>query len=57
MFLGARDCALAHIAAAERGKVGEKYLLGYHNLSYKDFMSKISDITGQKPQSLPFPKP
>ena len=55
-FLGARDCALAHIAAAERGTVGQKYLLGYHNLSYKDFMSKISDVTGQKAPIAPMPK-
>ena len=56
MFLGARDCALAHIAAVEKRKSRGKYLLGYHNLSYKDFMSKISDITGQKAPIAPFPK-
>jgi dihydroflavonol-4-reductase len=55
-FLGARDCALAHIAAGERGMVGERYLLGYHNLSYQEFMSKISDVVGTRAPLMGLPK-
>ena len=30
-FLGAKDCADAHIAAAEIGSAGQRYLLGHEN--------------------------
>ena len=55
-FLGARDCALAHIAAAEKGLVGQRYLVGYHNLSYRDFMSKISEVIGKRSAMIALPK-
>ena len=54
--MGARDCALAHIAAAEKGNVGQRYLVGYHNLSYKEFMLKISDVIGKKSAMIALPK-
>jgi dihydroflavonol-4-reductase len=31
-----RDVAAAHIAAAERGRIGQRYILGGHNLTLKD---------------------
>ena len=53
--MGAEDCALAHIAAMEKGRVGERYLLGYHNYSYKEFMEIIADVVGRKPPKYPVP--
>ena len=55
-FLGAHDCALAHIAAAEYGKTGERYLLGGHNLSYQEFMTKVSCVVGSRPPKIPLPR-
>ena len=41
-----RDVALGHLLAAERGKVGEKYILGYQDLSLIEIMQILSGITG-----------
>lgn len=45
-FLGAEDCALAHIAAMEKGTRGERYLLGAHNLTYRELPSKAAEVAG-----------
>ena len=52
-FLGAEDCAWAHVAAMEKGRVGERYLLGYHNYSYLEFMEIIANVIGKKPPRFP----
>jgi dihydroflavonol-4-reductase len=36
-----------HIAAAERGRVGERYILGGENLSYREVLATIAALTGQ----------
>ena len=46
-----RECALGHIAALEKGKTGERYILGGENLTLKQILDKLGDITG-----LPSPK-
>ena len=40
------DCARGHILAAEKGKVGEKYILGNENLSLRQILEILADITG-----------
>jgi dihydroflavonol-4-reductase len=45
------DVAEGHILAAERGKVGERYILGNRNLSLKEIFSLMEKITG-----IPSPK-
>ena len=55
-FLGARDCALAHVAAMERGTSGERYLLGYHNLTYRDMLTISAQIAGVSPPKIPMPR-
>ncbi|MDF1563301.1 MAG: NAD-dependent epimerase/dehydratase family protein [Deltaproteobacteria bacterium] len=42
-FIDARDLAEAAIAAAERGKPGERYILGGHNITVEDFVKQIAD--------------
>lgn len=54
-FLGAEDCAKAHLAAMLKGRSGERYLLGYHNLSYQEFLNKVAKIVGKKSPLLPIP--
>ncbi|HKU24497.1 MAG TPA: hopanoid-associated sugar epimerase [Candidatus Sulfotelmatobacter sp.] len=41
-----RECARGHIAALEKGNSGERYILGGENLSLKQILDKLADITG-----------
>jgi dihydroflavonol-4-reductase len=45
------DCARGHILALERGKPGERYILGNENLSLKAILDTLAELTG-----LPGPK-
>jgi dihydroflavonol-4-reductase len=46
-----RECALGHVAALEKGRSGERYILGGENLTLKQILDKLAAITG-----LPSPK-
>ena len=35
--------------------MGERYLLGGHNLSYQEFLQKVANIVGRKPPMFPLP--
>jgi dihydroflavonol-4-reductase len=50
-FVGVEDCAAGHLLIAERGKIGERYLLGAENLTLKALLDTLAQITG-----LPAPK-
>ncbi|SFM48919.1 hopanoid-associated sugar epimerase [Thermodesulforhabdus norvegica] len=50
-FVHVRDVALGHLLAWEKGISGRKYILGNENLSFRDFLRILSEITG-----LPAPK-
>jgi dihydroflavonol-4-reductase len=41
-----RDVARGHILAAERGRVGERYILGHQNLSLIDIFHALARLTG-----------
>ena len=41
------DVCAAHIAAAERGKAGERYILGGENLSYEALFKTIAEVVGK----------
>jgi dihydroflavonol-4-reductase len=43
----ARDVAVGHILAAEKGRVGERYLLGNTNLQIKTLLQLLHEITGR----------
>lgn len=45
------ECALGHVAALEKGRSGERYILGGQNLTLKQILDKLAAITG-----LPSPK-
>jgi dihydroflavonol-4-reductase len=45
-FVGAEECAAGHLQVAEKGKVGERYLLGGENLTLKQMLDVLSKITG-----------
>ena len=41
-----RECALGHIAALEKGRSGERYILGGENLTLKQILDKLGAISG-----------
>lgn len=45
-FIDVRDVALGHLLALEKGKTGERYILGHQNLTLKEFLDLLSKITG-----------
>ena len=46
-----RECARGHLAAFEKGRSGERYILGGENLTLKQILDRLGRITG-----LPSPK-
>ncbi|HYL61683.1 MAG TPA: hopanoid-associated sugar epimerase [Candidatus Methylomirabilis sp.] len=50
-FVGVEECAAGHLLVAEKGRAGERYLLGAENLTLKQLLDRLSRITG-----LPAPK-
>ncbi|MBI1897650.1 MAG: NAD-dependent epimerase/dehydratase family protein [Acidobacteria bacterium] len=51
-FVDARDAAEALIGAMERGRPGERYLLGGPNWTFEHIIRVLSEITGVKPPRL-----
>jgi dihydroflavonol-4-reductase len=50
-----RDVAAAHLAAAERARTGERYLLGTVDISYHALMKLMADVVGVPAPFLPVP--
>ncbi len=49
------DVAQGHILAMERGKPGERYILGNRNLTLLDLFKILAAITGRRPPRVRFP--
>jgi len=45
-FACAPDVARAMLSAMEKGRTGQTYILGGHNLCYRDFFSRVARIAG-----------
>jgi dihydroflavonol-4-reductase len=45
-FIGVEDCAAGHLLISEKGTVGERYLLGAENLTLKEFLGTLANLTG-----------
>lgn len=45
-FVGVEDCAAGHLLVAEKGQTGERYLLGSENLSLKQLLDLLAEMTG-----------
>ena len=50
-LVDATECARGHVLALEKGRTGERYVLGGENLTLKQILDKLAAITG-----LPSPK-
>ena len=55
-FVDARDAAAAFIAALERGKHREKYLLGAANMTFEQFFGRLERLSGIAAPRLRVPK-
>ena len=46
-FVPAEDCARGHLLAAERGRIGERYILGGRNLTLKEMLDMLAAASGR----------
>lgn len=54
-FVDVDDVALGHILAMEKGKPGERYILGSENMTTKGLLDLVAGLTGQRrPWALPY---
>ena len=44
-LIDVRDCAEGHVLAAEKGRVGERYILGGRNLTLKELFDALASVT------------
>ncbi len=54
-LLDVRDCAAGHLLAAQRGKIGESYLLGNVNLTTAELVATARTVTGGRGRFVPVP--
>jgi dihydroflavonol-4-reductase len=54
-FVGVEECAAGHLLISEKGKVGERYLLGGENLTLKQMLDTLAKITGLPPVKMKIP--
>ena len=50
------DVAAGHIAALERGKIGERYILGGENVFLGDMLADIARLVGRRPPKIKLPR-
>jgi len=50
-----RDVAVGHLLAAERGVPGEKYILGHCNMTLREVLDVLAEITGLPPVRVRLP--
>jgi dihydroflavonol-4-reductase len=54
-FCDVRDVARGHVAALERGRKGETYILGGHNLEIGELVRRVAEMTGvPAPKRMPY---
>src|SRR5499433_2624087 len=54
-FVGVEECAAGHLLLAERGQMGERYLLGAENLTLKQLLDALESITGLAAPTMKIP--
>jgi dihydroflavonol-4-reductase len=51
----ARDCAQGHLLACERGRPGERYILGSENLTLAEILGTLARLSGRKAPTVRLP--
>jgi len=50
------DVAEGHALALERGRIGERYILGGENLLLKDLLALVAEVAGRRPPRIELPE-
>ncbi len=50
------DVAAGHVAALERGRIGERYILGGDNVYLADMLADIARVVGRRPPTVRLPR-
>lgn len=48
-FVPVEDVARGHLLAAEKGRIGARYILGGHNLRLSEMLTRLAAMTGRRP--------
>ncbi len=54
-LVDATECARGHVQALDKGRAGERYILGGENLTLKQILDRLAAITGLKSPTLKLP--
>ncbi len=54
-LVDATECARGHVQALEKGRTGERYILGGENLTLKQILDRLAAITGLKSPTVKLP--
>ncbi|MGK7932760.1 MAG: hopanoid-associated sugar epimerase [Microcystaceae cyanobacterium] len=54
-LIDVKDVAWGHLLALEKGKTGDRYILGHKNLTLKELLDKLAKITGLSAPKLKIP--
>jgi dihydroflavonol-4-reductase len=54
-YVDVRDAAAVHLAAADKGKAGERYLAVAHNLSTRELIAAIDAVIGRRRRLVKIP--
>jgi dihydroflavonol-4-reductase len=54
-LVDATECARGHVRALEKGRSGERYILGGENLTLKQILDKLAAITGLRAPTIKVP--
>jgi dihydroflavonol-4-reductase len=50
------DVAAGHLLAFERGRIGERYILGGQNASLAEILAVVAEDVGRKPPNIKIPR-
>ena len=54
-LIDVEDCALGHLLAAEKGRPGERYILGNQNLTLEEILQALAMLTGLSAPKIKIP--
>lgn len=54
-LVAVEDCAAGHLLAAEKGRVGERYILGARNMTLKQILDALAAISGRRAPRIRLP--
>lgn len=56
-LVDARDTAIGHLLAAEKGRPGERYILGSENFTLEQILGRLSALSGKPAPTIKIPYP